>query len=117
MRRLNCAVLAAVVAVACGGDPTPDDATLHQDIVQDRAGAEVTFDATVLADPTSAPGHEHIQVRAGSGDILEIDHNVNLARPVPAHTGDQLTVHGQLYIDSGRAGVHCTHAHTSSGCP
>jgi len=105
------------VLVACGGDATPDDAALHQAIVLDQPGTEVTFDATVLSDPVSAPGHERIVVRAGSGDNVEIDHNISLARPVPAHAGDQLIVHGQLYIDAGRVGVHCTHAHTSSGCP
>jgi len=37
---------------------------------------------------------------------------------VPAHVGDALIIHGQLYIDPGpHAGVHCTHATTSSGCP
>ncbi len=52
------------------------------------------------------------------GDRLEIDHNVNLSQWVPAHHGDTVTVHGQLYIDApGRQGVHCTHARTSSGCP
>jgi hypothetical protein len=52
------------------------------------------------------------------GDRLEVDHNVDLAQPVPAHSGDSVTVHGQLYIDApGRQGVHCTHARTSSGCP
>jgi hypothetical protein len=117
VRRLSFTVLAALLVAACGGDPTPDDAALHQAIVHGRPGTEVTFDGTVLADPSTAPGHEHIEVRAGSGDVLEIDHNVGLARPVPAHTGDQLIVHGQLYIDSGRVGVHCTHAHTSGGCP
>jgi hypothetical protein len=95
----------------------PDDAALHQDIVQNQAGAEVTFHATLLADPQAGPGHEIMAVRAGSGDNLEIDHNTTLARPVPAHAGDQLVVHGQLYIDPGRVGVHCTHARTSSGCP
>src|SRR5436190_1500020 len=86
--------LETLLVAACGGDPTPDDAALHQAIVHDHTGTEVTFDGTVLADPTSAPGHEHIEVRAGSGDVLEIDHNVGLARPVPAHTGDQVIVHG-----------------------
>jgi hypothetical protein len=50
--------------------------------------------------------------------MLEVDHNTTLAPYVPTHAGDQLVIHGQLYIDPGpRVGVHCTHAHTSSGCP
>jgi len=102
---------------ACGGDPAPDDAALHQDIAQHQAGAEVTFHATLLSDPRDVTGHELMVVRAGSGDDLEVDHNTTLARRVPAHTGDQLVIHGQLYLDPGKAGVHCTHAHTSSGCP
>ncbi len=50
--------------------------------------------------------------------MLEVDHNTSLAQEVPAHKGDGLVIHGQLYIDPGpRYGVHCTHAQTSSGCP
>ena len=37
---------------------------------------------------------------------------------VPIHAGDQVVVHGRLYIDPGpHIGVHCTHAATSGGCP
>jgi hypothetical protein len=28
-----------------------------------------------------------------------------------------MIVHGQLYIDPGRVGIHCLHSHTSRGCP
>ena len=35
----------------------------------------------------------------------------------PVQSGG-VVIHGQLYIDPGpHYGVHCTHAHTSSGCP
>lgn len=111
--------LAMVLAVlACGGREATDDQALHQDIVNDVNGAEVTFDATLLSDPVESGGHERFQVKASTGEVLEIDHNTSLAAPVPAHAGDTLVIHGQLYIDPGpRIGVHCTHAHTSSGCP
>jgi hypothetical protein len=57
-------------------------------------------------------------VTTSLGDRLEVDHNVGLAPEVPAHAGDTVTVHGQLYVDApGRQGVHCTHAKTSRGCP
>jgi hypothetical protein len=78
----------------------------------------VTFDGTVAKDPVQVGNHEHLTVATPLGDTLEIDHNTSLATPVPAHTGDHVTVHGLLYIDPGpHPGVHCTHAHTSSGCP
>jgi hypothetical protein len=78
----------------------------------------VTFDGTLTAEPQAVSGHEHLLVKDPFGDLLEVDHNTGLAPWVPAHTGDQVVVHGQLYIDApGRAGVHCTHAKTSSGCP
>jgi hypothetical protein len=81
-------------------------------------GAEVTFDARVLAEPQRSGTHEHLQVTTPDGDRLEIDHNVDVAPWVPAHQGDAVTVHGQLYIDApGRQGVHCTHSATSRGCP
>ena len=115
------ALLAAVVLlalVACGERATPDDQALHQDVVKDMNGAEVTFDATVLNNPVESGGHERFEVKATTGERLEIDHNTTLAAFVPVHAGDVLVIHGQLYIDPGpRLGVHCTHAATSSGCP
>jgi hypothetical protein len=116
--RIVAAVVVAVVLLACGGRETPDDQGLHQDIVNDTNGAEVTFDATVIDNPIESGGHERFEVKATTGELLEIDHNTDLAAYVPIHTGDHLVIHGQLYIDPGpRLGVHCTHASTSSGCP
>lgn len=118
MRRLRVLLLVAVVAVACAGRDAPDAQALHRDIVNDANGAEVTFDAMVLNEPVVADGHERFKVKVPTGEMLEVDHNTTLARPVPAHAGDHLVIHGRLYIDPGpRIGVHCTHAHTSSGCP
>ena len=114
--------LASVLLLAACGNPaaraSADDAALHQDIASGRAGAEVTFDGTLVADPVQVGTHEHLQVRTPQGDTLEVDHNTSLATSVPAHAGDIVIIHGLLYIDPGpRPGVHCTHAHTSSGCP
>lgn len=110
--------------MACGeGSPAPaaqvqaDDAGLHQAVQQGRDGAEVTFDGTLLTDPATTNGHERFQARSGAGDVLEVDHNVQLARAVPARSGDRVVVRGELYLDPGRAGVHCTHRQTSRGCP
>jgi hypothetical protein len=118
MRRLCIALAVSLALVACGGREMPDDQGLHQDIVNNAGGAEVTFDATILSDPVESGGHERFQVKDPAGDTLEIDHNTTLAPSVPAHAGDVLVIHGQLYIDPGpKVGVHCTHAQTSSGCP
>ncbi len=118
MRRLCIALAASLALMACGGRETPDDSGLHQVIVNGTGGVEVTFDATIVSDPVESGGHERFQVKDPAGDVLEIDHNTTLAPSVPAHAGDTLVVHGQLYIDPGpRVGVHCTHAQTSSGCP
>jgi hypothetical protein len=118
MKRLCIALAVSLAVLACGGREMPDDQGLHQDIANNATGAEVTFDATILSDPVESGGHERFQVKDPSGDVLEIDHNTTLAPSVPAHAGDTLVIHGQLYIDPGpRVGVHCTHAQTSSGCP
>ena len=128
MTKLHVITLAfAVLLAACGGATgggatgvrdAADDAAGHQDIVSGRAGVEVTLDGTLTADPVQVGTHEHLQVKTSAGDSLEIDHNTSLAPSVPAHAGDIVIVHGLLYIDPGpRAGVHCTHARTSSGCP
>lgn len=111
-------IATAALLVACGGRETPDDQALHQDIVSNASGAEVTFDASLLTDPVQGGDHERFEVRVPTGEMLEVDHNTNLGQTVPAHKGDGVIIHGQLYIDPGpRFGVHCTHAHTSSGCP
>lgn len=113
---LALAVLLALAA--CGEREQPDDQGLHQDIVNGKSGAEVTFDATIVTEPAESGGHERFDVKDPAGDLLEVDHNTSLAQAVPAHNGDALIIHGRLYIDPGpRAGVHCTHATTSSGCP
>jgi hypothetical protein len=112
--------LAALIlaASACGGREAADDQGLHQDVVNGTSGAEVTFDATLLTDPVESGGHERFEVKTTTGEMLEVDHNTSLAPSVPVHAGDAVIIHGQLYIDPGpRLGVHCTHAHTSSGCP
>jgi hypothetical protein len=118
VRRLLVALAVAIAVLACGGRDSPNDLTLHQDVVNNANGAEVTFDATVVNDPVESGGHERFQVKATTGEVLEVDHNTSLASPVPVHAGDKLVIHGRLYIDPGpRIGVHCTHAATSSGCP
>lgn len=122
LRRATLA-LAALAAIAiclsaCGGRATPDDQAFHQSVINSADGAEVTFDATVLIDPVESGGHERIQVRAATGERLEVDHNTTLAAYAPVHSGDAVVIHGKLYVDPGpRIGVHCTHAATSSGCP
>ena len=102
---------------ACGGRPQPDDSGLHGVAQAGRTGPEVVFHATVLADPQQVGEHEHLSVRAQTGETLEIDHNTSLAPWVPVHSGDHVVIAGEFYDDSGLEGVHCTHAHTSSGCP
>lgn len=116
--KLCAAALLAALMLACGGRDTPDDQGLHKDIVNGANGAEVTFDATLLTEPVESGGHERFEVRVPTGEMLEVDHNTTLAPAVPAHKGDGLVIHGQLYIDPGPVyGVHCTHAATSGGCP
>jgi hypothetical protein len=118
-----CALASAVLLLAaCSGSSssraTPDDATVHRDITSGQSGVEVTFDGTLKSDPEQVGTHEHLSVTTPDGDVLEVDHNTTLAPWVPGHTGDHVIVHGRLYIDPGpRAGVHCTHSRTSSGCP
>lgn len=123
-RWLLCSLFGLLLA-ACGGvapegpsGTTPDDAALAADIAQGRSGAEVTFDAVVASEPADSGGHERFSVTVPDGHILEVDHNNSLAPEVPVHSGDHIVIRGQLYIDPGpRVGVHCTHGHTSRGCP
>lgn len=97
--------------------PAADAAAVHSDIAGGHSGAEVTFQARLTADPTRSGDHERMEVADRLGDDLELDYNTDLGTWVPARRGDSIEVHGQLYIDPGRAGVHCLHGQTSSGCP
>jgi len=110
--------VAVLVLAACGERAAGIGQGLHNDVVNNSNGAEVTFDATVVNDPVQSGDHERFVVKATTGETLEIDHNTSLAAYVPIHAGDTVVIHGQLYIDPGpKVGVHCTHATTSSGCP
>jgi hypothetical protein len=118
LKRFAIAAAMLVALAACGDRATADDQGLHRDVVNNSNGAEVTFDATVLDNPVESGSHERFHVKAATGEVLEVDHNTNLAAYAPLHSGDQVVIHGELYIDPGpRIGVHCTHAATSSGCP
>ncbi len=111
-------VLVAINLLNHAPSAAPENAALHQDIVQNRSGAEVTFDATALTNPVDSGGHERLEVSDPAGDQLELDYNLDLGSWIPVSRGEHLLVHGQLYIDPGmHVGVHCLHAHTSAGCP
>jgi hypothetical protein len=118
VKRFAVAATMLLALAACGGRASTDDQALHRDVANYSNGAEVTFDATVLDNPVESGGHERFHVKATTSEVLEVDHNTNLAAYVPVHAGDHVVIHGELYIDPGpRIGVHCTHAETSSGCP
>ena len=112
----------ALAGAACGEPPaagriSTDDAALHQDIAGGRNGAEVTFGAVVTSGPAVYGREQEFLVRTPLGDALEVDHDIDYATSAPVHPGAQVIVRGQLYLDPGRVGVHCTHQSTSSGCP
>jgi len=86
--------------------PVQQDATaLHADIASGRTGAEVTFDATVVAAPVSVGAHEQIEVRDALGDELELDYNTQLGQWISVGVGEQLVIHGQLYVDPRPGGT------------
>lgn len=112
----------ALAAAGCGQPPaagsiTTNDAALHQDIAQGQGGAEVTFGGVVVSGPAVYGREEEFVVRTPLGDQVEVDHDIDYAASAPIHPGAHVIVRGQLYLDPGRAGVHCTHESTSSGCP
>jgi hypothetical protein len=118
VRSIALLAIALLALASCGERAQPDDQALHNDIVSGTADVEVTFDATIVTEPSESGGHERFNVIDPAGDRLEVDHNTTLAAYVPAHVNHPLIIHGRLYIDPGpHAGVHCTHATTSSGCP
>ncbi|MGH7904790.1 MAG: hypothetical protein ACREPA_11805 [Candidatus Dormibacteraceae bacterium] len=113
-----CLLATSMALAGCGGGQVQtDDAGFHADVTGNRAGQEVTFHATEVAPPRYVGDHEVLLVRASTGETVEVDYNTSLGPQVPAADGDHLVIQGVLYIDPGRVGVHCVHAHTSRGCP
>lgn len=111
-------VVAVGVEIALGSRPAqPDDAGFHQAVTAGRTNVEVTFNATVSAPPADSGGHERFTVRDPAGDTVELDYNTSLGPRIPAAAGSRLIVHGRMYDDSGRIGVHCLHSRTSRSCP
>lgn len=117
LRCLTAALVAVSMLAACNERPNPDDAAFHSAVVSGRAGAEVTVIGIESGEPQAVGGHEHLLLLMPTGERVQVDHNTQLAPWVPAHDGNDVTVHGRLYIDPGTVGIHCTHSHTSSGCP
>jgi hypothetical protein len=114
---LGAAVLAVSLLAGCNERPTADNVAFHSDVVNHRSGAEVTMIGIDSGEPQQVGDHEHLILLVPTGERVEVDHNTQLSQWVPAHDRDDVTVHGQLYIDPGSVGIHCTHARTSSGCP
>lgn len=77
----------------------------------------MTFGGVVVSGPEVYGREEEFWVRTPLGDRLEVDHDIDYSVSAPVKAGAQVVVRGQLYLDPGRAGVHCTHQSTSSGCP
>ena len=106
--------LLAMAASACNESP-PDNTTLHADATSGRAD-EVTARGRVvdiLADSGGADrAHERFRIDVGQGLVVEIDHNLELARRVPVRVGDTVTVHGQFEPDPGHPVIHYTHHRT-----
>ena len=81
-----------------------------------HASAQVSFSGTVTSAPHFFYGtnthaeHEAFDVRADSGDRVEIVDNVKLAPPVPVSAGNRVTIAGELVPDGSRGPlVHWTH--------
>lgn len=110
-------LLAACGSAPAAGSVATNDAALHRDIAEGRGGSEVTFGGTVVSTPRTYGREQEFWVRTPLGDEVEVDHDVDYSTPAPVHEGERVVVRGQLYLDPGRPGVHCTHESTSSGCP
>ena len=110
MNRRSVALLGLVVLVGCG-TPTPNNAAFLHDLQRHHA-AEVTVIGTVvgvLPDGTGPDGpHERFQLQVGSA-VVEIDHNLTLARRAPVFVGETVEVHGQFEPDPDRPVIHYTH--------
>ncbi|MEA2667644.1 MAG: hypothetical protein QOJ33_578 [Chloroflexota bacterium] len=107
-------VFSVVWLAACGASAQPDDAAIVSDFHNHRSNVEVTADGTIvrlLADRTSSTGtHEQFILKLSSGDLtIEVEHNISIARRVPAKEGDHVIIHGE-YVWNPQGGlIHFTH--------
>ncbi|MEA2636128.1 MAG: hypothetical protein QOH92_2895 [Chloroflexota bacterium] len=107
-------VFSVVWLAACGASAQPDDAAIVSDFHNHRSNVEVTADGTIvrlLADRTSSTGtHEQFILKLSSGDLtIEVEHNISIARRVPAKEGDHVIIHGE-YVWNAQGGlIHFTH--------
>jgi hypothetical protein len=87
-------------------------------LLEDNAGhvsSEVTVRGAVtrlLPDSNGTDGpHQNFDLDV-SGVVVQIIHNLDLARRVPVRTGDIVVVHGQFEPDPGHPVIHYTHHST-----
>ena len=101
----------ALLALAGCASAKPDNARMLADLNASRAG-EVTVTGpvvSVLPDWNGPDGpHERFDIRIGDA-VVEVDHNLSLARRVPVEVGGIVIVHGQFEPDPGRPVIHYTH--------
>jgi hypothetical protein len=122
MRFRQTAACAAIALFCCAlascslGGANPDNAGALDAIARGQSGAEVTVEGAVvrvLATHSGAQGvHEQfiVAVRANNAeqDVLVAD-NISIGRAAPVHTGDDVTVRGELAIDPSGPVIHWTH--------
>jgi len=83
-------VVTLITATGCGEREAADDQGFHQDVVNGSNGAEVTFDATLVNDPIQSGDHEHLVVKAATGERLTTRSSPLTCPPTPA-TGSSST--------------------------
>ena len=109
-------IFSAALAGCSFGGAQPDNASALDAIAHGRSGEEVTVEGPVVRVLTTNVGdhgaHERfiVAVRAGNleQDVLVAD-NISIGRTAPVHSGDDVTVRGELAIDPSGPVIHWTH--------
>jgi Protein of unknown function (DUF3465) len=115
--KLRLLLLLSACAWSCAGASSrPDNAAALRDIQAGRSGSEVVVQGPVTrlmgAQAGPAGVHERFAVQV-SGDgmsrqVLVAD-NISIAQAAPLHSGDIVTVKGELAFNSAGPVIHWTH--------
>ena len=91
------------------GDQHGDSSSDVSQIKNWRSGQWVQLDATVnrvLQDDTEGSRHQRFIIKLNNRQTLLVAHNIDLAKRIPVHKGDSVSLRGR-FEPNNRGGVVC----------
>jgi hypothetical protein len=113
--RVSLAVMTAGVLSGCASAHVDNPAFVGDLLAHHTAEVTVRGPVTELFPDSTGPTGPHQDFdMTVAGHVVEVDHNLTLAPPVPLAVGDVVEVHGQFNPDPGHPDIDYTHHATGS---